>query len=168
VPKSEIGRISNVAWGLGYLGGMIALIFVVALLAASPETGKTVIGTAPLFGLDPRLGEDARATGPLSALWYLVFILPMFFYTPDAARGIPVGPAVRAGLKELKATIAEVRERGGIFRFLVARMLYQDGVNALLALGGAFAAAMFGWSITEIGVFGIILNVVAVFGCMVA
>jgi UMF1 family MFS transporter len=156
VPKNEIGRISNVAWGLGYLGGMVALIFVVTLLAASPETGKTIIGATPLFGLDPKLGEDARATGPLSALWYLVFILPMFFYTPDALKGISAGSAVREGLRELKATISEVRERGGIFRFLIARMLYQDGVNALLALGGAFAAAMFGWSITEIGIFGII------------
>lgn len=168
VPKSEIGRISNIAWGLGYLGGMIALIFVVALLAGSPETGRTIIGLTPLFGLDPALGEDARATGPLSALWYLVFILPMFLYTPDARKGIAATSAVRAGLRELKATLFEVRERVGIFRFLVARMLYQDGVNALLALGGAFAAAMFGWSITEIGIFGIILNVVAIFGCLVA
>jgi UMF1 family MFS transporter len=47
-------------------------------------------------------------------------------------------------------------------------MIYQDGVNALLALGGAFAALMFGWSITEIGVYGIILNVVAIFGCWAA
>ena len=46
-------------------------------------------------------------------------------------------------------------------------MIYQDGVNALLALGGTFAAAMFGWSITEIGMFGIILNVVAIVGCWV-
>jgi UMF1 family MFS transporter len=168
VPKDDIGRISNVAWGLGYLGGMIALIFVVAFLAGSPETGKTIIGTDPLFGLDPRLGEDARATGPLSALWYFVFILPMFFFTPDAAKGLPVGPAVREGLAELKVTLGEVRKRTGIFRFLIARMLYQDGVNALLALGGAFAAAMFGWSITEIGIFGIILNVVAIFGCWCA
>jgi len=53
-------------------------------------------------------------------------------------------------------------------RFLVARMIYQDGVNAVLGLGGVFAAAMFGWSITEIGVFGIILNVVAIFGCWIA
>lgn len=168
VPKHEIGRISNIAWGLGYLGGMVALIFVVAFLAGSPDTGKTIIGADPLFGLDPTLGEDARATGPLSALWYLVFVLPMFFYTPDTARGIAIGPAVRAGLGELKATIAEIRERSGILRFLIARMFYQDGVNALLALGGAFAAAMFSWSITEIGIFGIILNVVAIFGCLVA
>ncbi|TPL99135.1 MFS transporter [Mesorhizobium sp. B2-3-11] len=168
VPKSEIGRISNVAWGLGYLGGMIALIFVVTCLAGSPETGKTIIGITPLFGLDPQLGEDARATGPLSAGWYFLFILPMFFFTPDAIKGIPIGPAVREGLSELKSTLAEVRKRGGIFRFLVARMIYQDGVNALLALGGTFAAGMFQWSITEIGMFGIILNVVAIFGCWIA
>lgn len=168
VPKAEIGRISNVAWGLGYLGGMIALIFVVALLAGSPETGRTIVGVEPLFGLDPKLGEDARATGPLAALWYFVFILPMFLFTPDAAKGMAVGPAVREGLAELKSTLAEVRRRSGIFRFLVARMIYQDGVNALLALGGTFAAAMFHWSITEIGMFGIILNVVAVFGCWCA
>ncbi len=168
VPKSEIGRISNMAWGLGYLGGMIALIFVVTCLAGSPETGKTIIGIDPLFGLDPKLGEDARATGPLAAGWYFLFILPMFFFTPDAIKGIPIGPAVREGLSELKSTLAEVRKRGGIFRFLVARMIYQDGVNALLALGGTFAAAMFHWSITEIGMFGIILNVVAIFGCWIA
>ena len=47
-------------------------------------------------------------------------------------------------------------------------MIYQDGVNALLALGGGFAAAMFGWSITEIGVYGIMLNVVAIFSCLYA
>src|SRR5690606_21935196 len=36
VSKAEIGRISNIAWGLGYLGGMIVLILVVALMAGSP------------------------------------------------------------------------------------------------------------------------------------
>lgn len=168
VPKAEIGSVSNIAWGLGYVGGMIALIFVILFLAGSQETGLTLIGTEPLFGLDPKLGEDARATGPLSALWYFVFILPMFFLTPDGIRGKALGPAVRDGLAELKSTLGEVRRRSGILRFLIARMIYQDGVNALLALGGIFAAAMFGWSITEIGLFGIILNVVAIFGCLAA
>src|SRR5690606_26973681 len=117
---------SNIGWGLGYVGGMTALVLVVGFMAGSPETGKTISGADPLFGLDPKLGEDARATGPLAALWYLVFVLPMFFYTPDAARGTAIGPAVRAGLAELKATIVEARARGGIVRFLIARMLYQD------------------------------------------
>jgi UMF1 family MFS transporter len=168
VPKAQIGRVSNLAWGLGYLGGMIVLIFIIAFLAASPETGKTLIGLDPLFGLDPVQGEDARASGPISALWYAVFILPMFLFTPDAGGRRALKGAVRDGLAELRSTIGEVRQRAGIFRFLVARMIYQDGVNALLALGGGFAAAMFGWSITEIGVYGIMLNVVAIFSCLYA
>lgn len=168
VPKADIGRVSNLAWGLGYLGGMIVLIFIIAFLAASPETGRTLIGLEPLFGLDPLQGEDARASGPISALWYAVFILPMFLFTPDAGERRAMGGAVRDGLKELKSTLREVRQRAGIFRFLIARMIYQDGVNALLALGGGFAAAMFGWSITEIGVYGIMLNVVAIFSCLYA
>ena len=168
VSKEEIGRVSNIAWGLGYLGGMIVLIFVVACLAASPETGKTMLGLDPLFGLDPTKGEDARATGPLAALWYLVFVMPMFLLTPDSSKGKPLGVAVREGIAELVETIGEARKRAGIFRFLIARMIYQDGVNALLALGGTFAALMFSWSITEIGIYGIILNIVAIVGCLIA
>lgn len=168
VKPAEIGRISNLAWGLGYLGGMIALIFVVAFIAGSPQTGRTMIGIEPLFGLDPAAGEDARFTGPFSALWYLVFVMPMLIFTPDAVRGLPLGTAIRTGLAELKHTLAEARSRIGIVRFLAARMIYQDGVNALLALGGGFAAAMFGWSVTELGVYGIMLNVVAIFGCLAA
>jgi UMF1 family MFS transporter len=168
ISKADIGRISNIAWGLGYLGGMIVLIFVVVFMAGTGESGKTIAGMEPIFGLDPKLGEDARATGPLSAAWYLVFILPMFFFTPDGKRGLPIGPAARVGLRELKSTLGEARRRGGILKFLIARMVYQDGVNALLALGGLYAAGMFGWSITEIGMFGIILNIVAIFGCLTA
>ncbi|TAN09636.1 MAG: MFS transporter [Rhizobiaceae bacterium] len=166
--EREVGRVSNLAWGLGYVGGMIVLIFVVIFIAGSPATGKTILGLHPLFGLDPAKGEDARIVGPLAAIWYLLFILPMFVFTPDAERGLPVRKAVGKGLRELAATLREVRQKSGLFRFLVARMIYQDGVNALLVLGGAFAAQMFGWTITEIGLYGIILNVVAIFGCFAA
>lgn len=168
VTPQTVGRISNIAWGLGYLGGIIVLIAVVTLLAANPETGMTLIGRPPLFGLDPVTGEDARITGPISALWYFVFILPMFFFTPDATKGKPFREAVRTGLSELGNTLGELKARAGLARFLIGRMIYQDGVNGLLVLGGVFAAAMFQWSTMEIGLYGIILNVVAIFGCLVA
>ncbi|KQV72986.1 MFS transporter [Rhizobium sp. Root1220] len=168
VGRNEVGKLSNTAWGLGYLGGMIVLIAVVALLAGNPETGKTILGLNPMFGLDPHTGEDARITGPISAVWYFIFILPMFFFTPDARKGLPFGAAVRSGLRELRNTLGELKDRSAILRFLIARMIYQDGVNGLLILGGAFAAGMFGWATIEIGIYGIILNVVAIFGCIVA
>ncbi|MBD9374606.1 MFS transporter [Rhizobium sp. ARZ01] len=166
VKPEEAGRISNLAWGLGYLGGMIVLIGVVLLLAANPDTGRTTLGIEPLFGLDAAKGEDARITGPLSAVWYLVFVLPMFLFTPDGGRGMRIGPAVTAGFADLRHTFAELKGRPGIVRFLIARMIYQDGVNGLLALGGTFAAGMFAWQTMELGIYGIILNVVAIGGCL--
>ncbi|WP_296069707.1 MFS transporter [uncultured Agrobacterium sp.] len=164
----NVGRISNLAWGLGYLGGMVVLIAVVTLLAANPKTGLTLVGITPVLGLDPASGQDARITGPVAALWYLIFILPMFLLTPDAKKGLPFGAAIRSGLRELKTTLGELRHRPSLLRFLIARMLYQDGVNGVLILGGAFAAGMFGWATMEIGLFGILLNVVAIAGCFAA
>ncbi|WFS00656.1 MFS transporter [Rhizobium tumorigenes] len=168
VSKDDVGKLSNTAWGLGYLGGMIVLITVVALLAGNPETGRTILGLKPLFGLDAVLGQDARITGPIAAVWYLIFILPMFLFTPDAPRGLPMRSAVGLGIGELARTLKSLRHRPGISRFLIARMIYQDGVNGVVILGGTFAAGMFGWPTIEIGIFGIILNVVAIFGCLVA
>ncbi|QSZ57935.1 MFS transporter [Rhizobium sp. ZX09] len=164
----NVGRISNLAWGLGYLGGMVVLIAVVTLLAANPKTGLTLVGIAPLFGLDPASGQDARIIGPIAALWYLIFILPMFLMTPDANKGLPFGAAIHSGLRELKTTLRELRHRPMLLRFLIARMLYQDGVNGVVILGGAFAAGMFGWQTIETGLFGILLNVVAIVGCFAA
>jgi len=168
IPAQELGRVSNLAWGLGYAGGLVVLFCVLLLLAANPTTGKTLLGIAPLFNLDPLLGEDARITGPFSALWYFIFILPMFYFTPDSARGLPWAPAVRAGVAQLVHTLRELRERRNIFWFLIARMSYQDGVNGLLALGGTFAAGMFGWQTIEMGIYGILLLVVAIGGCWYA
>lgn len=168
VAEKDIGQISNFGWGLGYLGGLVVLFSVLMFMAASPSTGKTLIGLEPLFGLDPAKGEDARITGPLSGIWYLLFILPMFFFTPDLGKGLPLRKAVCSGIAELKNTFHQLKRRVGLFRFLLARMIYQDGVNGLLALGGTFAAGMFGWQTMEMGVYGILLLIVAIGGCALA
>lgn len=170
VSSEDSGKISNIAWGLGYLGGMIVLIIVLLLLAGNAETGLTLIGIEPLFGLDPKMAEGDRATGPLSALWYLIFIMPMLLFTPDLGeRAASLKDAVRNGVSDLLETVKHAREHSaGIVRFLISRMIFQDGVNALVALGGTFAAGMFSWSIVELGIFGIILNIVAIPSCLAA
>ncbi len=168
IRQEDIGRVSNLAWGLGYAGGLVVLFSVLLLLAGNPATGKTLIGIAPLFGLDAAQGEDARITGPYAALWYLLFILPMFLLTPDSKKAAPLAAAVKRSMSELKNTLRELMQRPGLFRFLIARMTYQDGVNGLLALGGTFAAGMFGWQTIEMGIYGILLLVVAIVGCAIA
>lgn len=168
IDKAEVGRISNLAWGLGYAGGLVMLFLVLLLLAGSPTSGKTLLGLQPLFGLDPLLGEDARITGPLAALWYLIFLLPLFLFTPDTSKGLSLTQAVATGVTALKTTLVELKSRAAILRFLIARMIYQDGINGLLALGGTFAASMFAWQTIEMGIYGILLLVVAIAGCYFA
>ena len=168
IPAQEIGRISNLAWGLGYAGGLVVLFSVLLLLAGNPQTGKTLAGITPLFGLDANQGEDARITGPYAALWYALFILPMFLFTPDAGTGAPLRQAINNSFRDLKNTLCELKQRRNLLRFLIARMIYQDGVNGLLALGGTFAAGMFAWQTIEMGVYGILLLVVAIGGCAYA
>lgn len=169
IKPEDTGRVSNIAWGLGYLGGMLVLIVILMFLAGGVDTGKTLIGLDPLFGLDPKMGEDARVAAPLSAVWYFIFILPMFLFTPDKKLGaLSVIASVKNGFSLLKNTLYQTRQRVGLFRFFVARMIYQDGVTALLGLGGIFAAGMFNWETLELGIFGILLNVVAIPSCLIA
>jgi UMF1 family MFS transporter len=168
VPRERLGRLSGAGWACGYVGGLVSLVLTLGLLAASPETGRTLLGLPPLFGLDPATGAGDRASGPLSALWFLVFVLPMLLFTPDRpATGVPALAAVRAGLTGLGRTIASLRDVPNLARFLVANMIYQDGLVALFAFGGIYAAGIFGWSTIEIGIFGILLTVTGTIGALV-
>lgn len=164
VPRSELGRLSGSAWGLGYLGGLITLVLVLGFLSASPETGRTLLGFEPLFGLDPAMREGDRSSGPLTALWYVVFVLPMFLFTPDVKRKPSVSGAVKEGLSQLGKTLRRLPGERSYFSFLMSSMFYRDALNALYAFGGIYAAGVLGWSIIQIGIFGILANITGAAG----
>ncbi len=165
VSKERMGMLSGFGWGVGYVGGLIALFFVLGFLVADVQTGLTLFGITPLFGLDPVMREADRFTGPMAALWYTVFSLPIFLLTPDVARTrIGAGRAVSQGISQLRATLAKLPSFKNIGLFLVARMTYYDGLTAIFAFGGIYAAGTFGWGIQSLGVFGIVLSVFAALG----
>ncbi|NJO38500.1 MAG: MFS transporter [Rhizobiales bacterium] len=150
-PPERLGRLSGWAWGLGYFGGLSCLV--IALFAF-------VQTDAPLFGLDKSQAEHVRATGPLVALWLALFSLPLFLLTPDRPKGqVPIGLAVRRGLGRLRRTLTHIRQHRTVAQFLLARMLYIDGLNTLFAFGGIYAAGTFGMELAEVITFGILLNV---------
>lgn len=148
-----LGRISGWAWALGYLGGLACLILVLYGFVQAAE---------PPFGLQKAEAEHVRVTGPVVGLWILVFALPLFMFVPDTpATGKSLGRAVREGMQQLRRTIAEVRRYREIVKFLIARLLFMDGINTLFIFGGPFAATVFGMSIAEVAFFGILLNITA-------
>jgi len=163
-PKEEIGRISGSGWAMGYAGGVIVLILVLLLVAPSGETGKTLIGLNPIFGLDPEKGEPARAMGPLAGVWLAIFALPLFVLTPDAPKRMALGPAIRQGISSLAGTLRSLPRMGDLTTYLIASLLYRDGLAGLFGFGGIYALGVLGWGITEMGVFGIIAAITGAIG----
>ena len=165
VAEDRLGRLSGFGWATGYVGGLLSLVLFAGLIAPNPSTGKTLLGLAPLIPLDAASREGDRLVGPFSALWYLIFVLPLFLFTPDRP-GTPRGNgAIRAGLAELLNGVRELlRDHREIARFLIARMLYADGLGAVFAFGGIYAATVFGWGAMELGLFGIVLTIAGTIG----
>jgi len=164
VPPERIGRLSGTGWATGYVGGILSLIIVLGFLAASPETGRTLFGLTPLFGLDPASHQGDRISGPLTGLWFVVFVLPMFLLTPDYPARLPAGAALRRGLADLRRTLAGLPGQRSMATFLIANMIYTDGLVSLFAFGGIYAAGTFGWNTIQIGTFGIILALAGAIG----
>jgi UMF1 family MFS transporter len=164
VPPDRIGRLSGTGWATGYVGGILSLILVLGFLAASPDTGRTLFGFTPLFGLDPVSHQGDRIAGPLTAIWFIVFVLPMFLLTPDYPAKRKVSEALHAGLSDLRHTLAELPQQKSLAAFLLANMIYTDGLVSLFAFGGIYAAGTFGWNTIQIGSFGIILAIAGTLG----
>lgn len=165
-PRSEIGRISGSGWALGYLGGVVSLVVVLVFLVPASGRDVTLIGIPPIFGLDPAAGEPARATGPLSALWYVIFAIPFFVHTPDTPAR-PLAGAVRAGLADLVGTFRVALRTRAFGGFLLASMLYRDALAALFTFGGIYAAGVLGWGTFQLGIFGIFAATIGALGAWI-
>ncbi|MGB3408092.1 MAG: MFS transporter [Jannaschia sp.] len=158
-PKAEIGRISGSGWALGYVGGVIALV-IMLLFFAENESGATLLGQPPALGLDPQTREGTRFVGPFTALWYAVFMVPFFLWVRPAPMVGRVGHlAVRQALSALSDTLRRLPRTPGFTSFLGASMLYRDALNGLYTFGGIYAVGVLGWTVVDVGVFGILAAV---------
>ena len=151
----RLGRLSGWGWGMGYAGGMACLS--VALVGF-------IQTDAPWFGLAAGTAEPVQATTLLVAAWVSLFALPLFLWTPDKPRGERTLEALRNGLVTLVNTLCNIRRYAQTARFLLARMIYIDGLNTLFAFGGIYAAGTFGMALEEVILFGIAINVTAGIG----
>ncbi|WP_149538362.1 MFS transporter [Siccirubricoccus phaeus] len=155
-PPERLGRVSGLAWGLGYAGGLCCLAVALVLLVQP--------NPSPL-GLDRAAAEHVRATALLVAAWIVLFAWPVLLALPDP-KGVRLawGVAARAGLAEIWAVLRRLPANPTMLRFLIARLFYTDGLNTLFAFGAIYAAGVFGMGFEEILLFGIALNVTAGLG----
>ncbi|MEM0978058.1 MAG: MFS transporter [Pseudomonadota bacterium] len=162
-PRSEMGRISGAGWGFGYAGGVFALIVMMAFFAQGGD-GLTYLGFEPAFGLNAAEFEGTRFVGPLTALWFIVFIAPFFLFVPEIQKPYEQGQ-FRLALTELWKTIKGLPQRTSFFAYLGSSMFYRDALNGMYAFGGIYAAGVLKWEITQIGIFGIIAAIAGAIAC---
>jgi UMF1 family MFS transporter len=156
--REDMGRVSGTGFAWGYLGGFVALVAMLLLLAENAETGRTLIGLEPAFGLDPEAREGTRAVGPLTAIWFAVFMVPFFLWVrdPRPPGAVPVGRALRGAWPDLKATLKSLPRDRSLFAYLASSMFYRDALNGMYVFGGIYAAGVLGWSVVDVGIFGIL------------
>lgn len=158
-PANRLGRIGGWGWGAGYIGAIFCLVLCLFGLIQN-ET--------PPFGLDPANAENVRATVIVVALWWVLFGWPYLAFVPDRpATGMGLGSAARAGTTKLWKTLKNLRHDRNTATFLIARMIYVDGLATLFQFGGLYAAGTFGMDFAEIIQFGIAMNVTAGIGAFV-
>jgi UMF1 family MFS transporter len=154
--QARIGRVSGYGWGLGYIGGLVCMA--VALVGfVQPEV--------PWFGLSKEGGWNVRATNLLVAAWFLIFSLPLFLYVPERKAG-PFRLDVAGTFRELGRTVRALGRYREIVKFLVARLIFNDGLVTVFAFGGIYAAGTFGMTLDQVIVFGIALNVASGLGAL--
>lgn len=148
--RATIGRVSGLGQGLGYFGGLIAL-----LLALGMVTGWV-----------PKAADlNVRSTNLLVGVWFLVFALPLFLLLRERRDAGSVRPGLVAltatGFRRLGSTIGHLRTFRDAAKLIVARMIYNDGLVTVFSLASIFAAATFGMTTEQLIVFGIAINLVS-------
>ena len=157
VSRKKIGRISGIGWGAGYLGGLLAMLVAMVGFVSADD---------PWFGLKIDSGEHIRGTNVLVAAWFFIFTLPAILYLKEkkveSANRISI--VVLNSIHALKKTFQEIKIYKNTVRFLISRLIYNDGLVTIFAFGAVYASGTFGFTFNEIMIFGIVLNIAAGLG----
>ena len=160
-PKNKIGRISGYGWSFGYVGGLIALAicFIIFIYPENPIN--------PISGvlLNKNTGEHIRIINIFIAIWFFVFSLPTFIFVKDNNISKKINTTIIIeSFKSLSKTFHEIKKYKEVLKFLIARLVYNDGLITVFAFGGIYAKEVFKFTFNEIFIFGIVLNITAGLG----
>jgi len=148
---SKQGSLSGWGFAAGYVGGAVALIIVLVMINASK-------------------GAWVRHGLALSGLWWLVFGMPAYLVLkelPPQASAADEGPLLSAGFRRIVKTLRNIRHYRMLFLFLLAFLLYNDGVETVIAMSGTFGTEQLGMSTQQIIVMLLIVQFVAFGGALV-
>ena len=153
--KKNFGKISGFAWGLGFLGGLLSLIFLFSLMIILPMILINFI--------DLEL-KIVRFSTIFVAVWFCIFSIPAFYLVREKKSEKLTKKHIKKSFSAIFNTFNDIKKYKKIVRFLVARLFYNDALITIFALGGAYAIETLDFTLTETLILGIVLNVFACLG----
>ena len=153
--SNNLGKSSGFSFALGYIGGIIVLIICITIFIDNDSLP---------FGLSKENSENVRATSILVAFWYLIFSMPFLFNLKKTNKN-EIDKKIN-NTKNFKELIWD-KGLNNIGKFLLARMLYADGLNAIIIMGGIFAVGVFSLEIKDLLVLSVLMNITAFIGAIV-
>jgi UMF1 family MFS transporter len=158
--EKNIGRVSGYAWALGYAGGIVLLVL--------PLVGFYLTET-PWFGIGKEEAVNLRAIFLFSAVWTLIFSIPLLLRVPEIpkkanARKETILQSYKSIWGQLKSLRSQAPET---LKFLISSAIYRDGLAGVFTFGAVLGSLAFGFSQTEIIIFGIAANVVSGIGAVI-
>lgn len=155
---ANIGKISGFGWASGYLGGIVALLIVLQLF---------VQPSFEWFGASTEESLNIRLVAVFSALWFLVFAIPVMLAVPEVPKARQSGLGFFASYSLLVRRIRAIyRTSPHTIYFLLASAIFRDGLAAVFTFGGIIAAGTFGFELKQVIFFAIFGNVVAAVGAL--
>ena len=156
-PTASLGRVSGIAWGVGYVGGALLLVLNLLMLRA-PEKLGFAEGTFTI--------QDCFLS---VAIWWFLFTLPTiwaFRYEAMRPRRIvePLGSLVRESLREVGRTAVSMARQRNLLRFFFAYLIYNDGVQTVVAMASIFGADELGMEPSSLIVFFLMIQATAFLG----
>ena len=156
--KKNIGRISGFAWGLGFVGGLISLIIILAAVFLLPMVFTESINVTE---------KVIRSSNIFVALWFAVFSIPVFFLIKEKKADSLTNIHIKESILSIFKTFKAIKKYKVIARFLIARLFYNDALITIFALGGVYAVEALNFSYIEILVLGVVLNICAASGSFI-
>jgi UMF1 family MFS transporter len=153
----NIGRISGLGWALGYIGGG-TLLAINLIMLKYPEwigfpTGYFTVQDC-FFSV---------------AIWWFVFSLPTFLLLRERAQESSVSSEkgyFREGYRRLKHTFQRVKTFKELTKFLVAYLIYNDGIETVIIMASIFGAEVLGMETGEIILFFLMIQGIAFLGSL--
>ena len=152
---NNLGKSSGFSFALGYIGGILILIVCIKIFIDNDVLP---------FGLSKENSENIRATSIVVALWYLIFSIPFLFSLKKEIKN-KIDRSSNS-IKKIKNLIWN-KGLNNLGKFLLARMLYADGLNAIIIMGGIFAVGVFNLEIKDLLVLSVLMNITAFIGAII-